>query len=62
METADGSLGYGSVQPEMKEALEAYTQWYKDGIVDPEFTTKDLEKMLEGEISEQTGVSPYYQY
>ena len=62
VETADGSLGYGSVQPEMKEALEAYTQWYKDGIVDPEFTTKDLEKMLEGEISEQTGVSPYYQY
>lgn len=62
VETADGSLGYGSVQPEMKEALAAYTQWYKDGIVDPEFTTKDLEKMLEGEISEQTGVSPYYQY
>lgn len=62
VETADGSLGYGSVQPEMKEALEAYTQWYKDGIIDPEFTTKDLEKMLEGEISEQTGVSPYYQY
>ena len=62
VETADGSLGYGSVQPEMKEALAAYTQWYADGIVDPEFTTKDLEKMLEGEISEQTGVSPYYQY
>ena len=42
--------------------MQAYAQWYKEGIIDPEFTTKDLEKMLQGEISSSVGVSPYYQY
>lgn len=62
VETEDGKLGYGSVQPEMKEALEAYSEWYKNGIVDPQFATKDLEKMLQGELNNEVGVSPYYQY
>lgn len=62
IEGENGKLAYGSVQSEMKEALQAYAQWYKEGIIDPEFTTKDLEKMLQGEISSSVGVSPYYQY
>lgn len=62
VETDNGDLGYGSVQPEMKEALKTYAQWYKEGIIDPEFATKDLEKMLQGELNSQVGVSPYYQY
>lgn len=35
----DGQLVYGAVQPEMKEALARLSQWYKDGIIDPEFIT-----------------------
>lgn len=62
VETENGELGYGSVQPEMKEALAAYAEWYKEGIVDPQFATKDLEKMLQGELNGEVGVSPYYQY
>ncbi|MBS4981370.1 MAG: extracellular solute-binding protein [Lachnospiraceae bacterium] len=62
VESENGELGYGSVQPEMKEALEAYSEWYKEGIVDPQFATKDLEKMLQGELNSEVGVSPYYQY
>lgn len=62
VETESGELGYGSVQPEMKEALEAYAQWYKEGIVDPQFATKDLEKMLQGELNNEVGISPYFQY
>lgn len=61
-ETENGELGYGSVQPEMKEALKAYAQWYKEGIIDPQFATKDLEKMLQGELNSEVGVSPYFQY
>ena len=62
VETEDGRLGYGSVQPEMKEALQTYSEWYKEGIIDPNFTTKDLEKMLQGELNSEVGVSPYFQY
>lgn len=62
VETENGELGYGSVQPEMKEALAAYSEWYKEGIVDPQFATKDLEKMLQGELNSEVGVSPYAQY
>ncbi|NMA85075.1 MAG: extracellular solute-binding protein [Epulopiscium sp.] len=35
----DGKLVYGAVQPEMKQALEKLSKWYKDGIIDPEFIT-----------------------
>lgn len=30
--------------------------------MDPQFATKDLEKMLQGELNSEVGVSPYYQY
>lgn len=62
VKTETGDLGYGSVQPEMKKALETYAEWYKEGIIDPQFATKDLEKMLQGELNNEVGVSPYYQY
>ena len=35
----DGNLVYGTIQPEVKEALAKLNQWYKDGIIDPEFIT-----------------------
>lgn len=38
-ELPDGTLGYGAVQPEMKEALARAAKWYADGVVDPEFIT-----------------------
>ena len=38
---ADGKIIYGSVQPETKAALARLAQMYADGIVDPEFATKD---------------------
>ncbi|MEA4890029.1 MAG: hypothetical protein VB070_11255 [Clostridiaceae bacterium] len=34
-----GKLVYSSIQPEMKEALTILAQWYKDGVIDPEFIT-----------------------
>lgn len=36
----DGKAVYGSVQPEMKEALTTLSKWYKDGVIDKEFATR----------------------
>lgn len=33
----DGTIGFGAVQPAMKDALAKLAQWYKDGVIDPDF-------------------------
>ncbi|MDQ0113280.1 extracellular solute-binding protein [Paenibacillus harenae] len=35
----DQRLVIGSLQPEMKEALQYLSKWYRDGVIDPEFIT-----------------------
>lgn len=62
LEGADGSIVYGSAQPEMKAALSAWAQWYKDGIFNPDFATLDFNAMNEPVVSGQVGVQPYYQW
>lgn len=47
----DGKILYGSVQPEMKAVLEKLAAWYKDGLIDPEFTVKTQE--VEAELVPQ---------
>ncbi|MFV0400777.1 MAG: hypothetical protein ACK5LX_09210 [Oscillospiraceae bacterium] len=47
----DGSIGYGSIQPEAKQALEKMAEWYQLGYIDPEFVVKDEEKMKEDIIA-----------
>lgn len=37
----DGKLAYGSVQPEMKNALAAMAKLYQDGVIDKEFVAKN---------------------
>jgi putative aldouronate transport system substrate-binding protein len=44
---AAGEIVYGTVQPETKDALARLTQMYADGIIDPEFATKDAGKSNE---------------
>ena len=62
VEQADGTLGYGTIQPEMKEALAQYTQWYADGIINPNFTTLNWDKMMQGMINGECGVIPFAQW
>lgn len=62
VEQDDGTLGYGTIQPEMKEALAQYAQWYADGIINPNFTTMDFNKMAEGMINGECGVIPFAQW
>ncbi len=37
----DGSVTYGSIQPEVKEALRTMQRWYQEGILDREFAVRD---------------------
>ena len=41
----DGGLVYGSIQPEVKEGLAKMAEWYQKGYIDPEFVTKDSDRM-----------------
>ena len=58
----DGKLVYGTVQPEMKDALAAWAEWFKLGIIDPEFPIKDFSAMNAGVVAGKAGMQPYYQW
>jgi putative aldouronate transport system substrate-binding protein len=53
---AEGQIVYGSVQPETKEALARLAQMYQEGLIDPEFATKNTEKANELVVSGRSGV------
>lgn len=59
IEKEDGSIEYGSIQPEMKQVLETYARWYKEGLLDPEFTITDGDKMFQKVLNEEVGISPF---
>jgi putative aldouronate transport system substrate-binding protein len=52
----EGKLVYGSIQPEMKEALAKLQQMYKDGLIDREFGVKDAEKIFQAVNSGKLGM------
>lgn len=57
-----GDIVYGSIQPEMKEALAAFAEWYKEGIIDPNFITTDWNKQNEDTVTGKVGVTAFYQW
>jgi putative aldouronate transport system substrate-binding protein len=52
----DGKLAFGSVQPEMKNALAALAQMYKAGQLDTEFGVKDGGKVAETIAAGKIGI------
>lgn len=58
METEDGSIVYGSIQPEVRDALEALQKLYNDEMLDKEFAVKDSTTMTENINAGKTGI--YY--
>ncbi|PNT99247.1 ABC transporter substrate-binding protein [Clostridium thermosuccinogenes] len=42
----DGKVHYIAVQPEYKEAISYFHQWYKEGLIDPESFTQDAKAYL----------------
>ena len=52
----DGKIAYGSVQPEMKDALKALADMYAKGQIDPEFGVKDGAKVAETIAAGKIGI------
>ena len=44
---ADGKMTYGSLNPGMKQGLTKLADLYKQGVIEPEFVTKDMPKSME---------------
>ena len=57
VKTADGSLAFGSVQPEVKTALAALQTMFKNGQIDREFGVKDEAKAGELAASGKVGMT-----
>lgn len=53
---ADGSVGYGSVQPETKAALAKLADMYKNGVIDKEFALKPGDKCVEPIMANKVGI------
>lgn len=53
---ASGKLVYGSIQPEMKKALEQLQTMFKAGQIDPEFGVKDNAKVSESVVASKIGI------
>lgn len=56
MDDGQGGLMNSDIQPEMKEALRALQDMFKKGLIDPEFTVKDMQKESELIFSNKIGV------
>jgi multiple sugar transport system substrate-binding protein/putative aldouronate transport system substrate-binding protein len=41
LDNGNGTVSYGSLDPNMKPALERLARWYKDGLLDPEMGSRD---------------------
>ena len=52
----DGQIVYGSVQPETKEALARLAGLYQDGVIDPEFATKNTDASNEIVVGGKGGI------
>lgn len=53
---ASGSYVYSSIQPEVKQALAQLQTFYKNGVIDKEFGTKDVDKVTESINSNKAGM------
>lgn len=52
----DGQLVYGSIQPEVKDALAVLQEFYKEGVMDKEFGVKDRAKVTESVVAGNVGM------
>lgn len=59
---ADGNAVYGSIQPEMKDALTLLNSWYEEGIIDKQFATRTYDDQVSLISSGQCGayIGPWW--
>ncbi|MDR3147374.1 MAG: extracellular solute-binding protein [Treponema sp.] len=58
----DGTIVYGTVQPEMKTAIAAFADWYKRGLINPNFAIEDGDTVKTDVINGKYGVQPFAQW
>ncbi|MEH7495233.1 extracellular solute-binding protein [Neobacillus niacini] len=46
----NGTVKYGSIQPEFKEFLKTMNRWYKEGLLDPDFAAIDS-KLMDAKVT-----------
>jgi len=56
IKTSDGKIAYGAIQPEVKVGLAKLQQFYKAGLLDPEFIVKDASKVNESIVGGRVGI------
>lgn len=58
----DGNAVYGSVQPEMKDALALLHDWFEEGLIDKQFTTRTTDDIVALISSGQCGayIGPWW--
>lgn len=59
VEGEDGKLIYGSVAPEMKDALQAWAEWYKEGILKQDFATMNGDAVKEEVVAGRAGAETH---
>jgi putative aldouronate transport system substrate-binding protein len=52
----DGQLKPGFTVPEAKEALTVLQQWYREGLIDPEFPVMEMKQLSEKVINSKVGM------
>jgi putative aldouronate transport system substrate-binding protein len=52
----DGKMTYGYLDPRMKDALRLLARMYTEGLIDPEFTVKDVNKITDDLTSGRVGM------
>lgn len=61
IEDENGQIVYGSIQPEMKEALAEWAAWYQSGIISENFATIDSAKLQEDTVNNKVGLYAHNQ-
>ncbi|MBN2877060.1 MAG: extracellular solute-binding protein, partial [Bacilli bacterium] len=57
---ANGKIQYGSIQPEYKEFLTTFNQWYEEGLIDADIETMNREQVAAKLTTGESGASMGY--
>lgn len=59
---SSGEIVSGVIQPEMKQAVAAWADWYQKGYINPDFVFYDFNAMNTDVITGKVGVQPFQQW
>jgi putative aldouronate transport system substrate-binding protein len=58
----DGKIAHGAVQPEMREVLRTFADWYAKGYLKKDFMAMDAAAVRQDLVSGRFGIEMFYQY